>query len=81
VRIGDIAASTAAQSGTTAILTVDATGTVGADTTIRPALASLQGGQLAQGGQILALQAAQTAMTGQIGALFDLAEVNRREIG
>jgi autotransporter adhesin len=45
VTIADIAASTAAQVGPTDVMTVDATGTVGRDASIRPAIASLQAGQ------------------------------------
>lgn len=43
VRIGDIAASTAAQSGTIGVATVDANGVLGRDTGLFPAVAMLQG--------------------------------------
>ena len=67
VRIGDIAASTAAQAGATAVMTVDASGTVGADPTIRPAISALQSGQ--------------AAMQGQIRNLYDLNAATRRDLG
>ena len=66
VRVGDIAASTAAQTGALAFVTVDANGTLGRDTATPANIANLQAGLATQGTQI--------------GALFDLADVNRREI-
>jgi len=68
VRIGDIAASTAAQQASSANLaTIDANGTVGRSGV---SLASLGG-----------LQNSFAAVQGQIGQLFDLNERNRRDIG
>lgn len=72
VTIGDITASTAAQAGPTEVMTVDASGTVGRDTTIRPAIAALQAASGAQALQIEALQQGQAQ-------LFDLVNLNRRE--
>jgi len=67
VRIGDIAASTAAQQATsTNLATVDANGTLGRSTV---SLASLG-----------ALQNSFSTVQGQIGQLFDLNQLNRREI-
>lgn len=94
VRIGDIAASNAAQTGVVAVATVDANGTLGRNTTLVPAvtalqsasgtqagqITALQSGQAAQASQITALQSGQTAMSGRMNTLFDLADVNRREI-
>jgi trimeric autotransporter adhesin len=86
VTIADIAASTAAQSGPTDIMTVDATGTIGRDTTLRPAIVSLQATSVTQGSAIAALQAGLTTVNGQIASLqkgqeelFDLANINRKE--
>ena len=56
VRIGDIDASTAAQSGPVAIATVDANGTIGRSTVLIPALQA------------------------DIGELFDLRRLDRREM-
>ncbi|WP_196490575.1 YadA-like family protein, partial [Erythrobacter donghaensis] len=64
VTIGDLAASTAAQSGTTSIVTTDASGTLGAG----PAVSNF------------ATNAQVTALTGQVNTLFDLTEINRRAI-
>lgn len=67
VRVGDIAASTAAQqSSTVSLATVDASGTLGRNTTLLPTVAALQAGQ--------------TAMTTQVQALFEAATVNRRDV-
>jgi autotransporter adhesin len=66
VRIGDIAASTAAQTGALAIATVDANGVVGRNTTLLPAIA--------------ALQSDQAAMSGRINTLFDLRDLDRTEM-
>jgi trimeric autotransporter adhesin len=42
VTVGNIAASTAAQAGLNDVMTVDASGTVGRDNTIRPAISAIQ---------------------------------------
>jgi fumarylacetoacetate (FAA) hydrolase family protein len=68
VRVGDIAASTAAQTGTLSYVTVDADGTLGRGT--GPDLSGLA-----------ALSANQAAQGTQINTLFDLADLNRRDIG
>jgi trimeric autotransporter adhesin len=67
VTIADIAASTAAQSGPTDVMTVDAFGTIGRDPSIRASIASLN-----------TLTAKHTA---DIATLFDLNDENRRQIG
>jgi hypothetical protein len=67
VRVGDIAASTAAQqSSSVGLATVDASGTLGRNTTLLPSLAELQSGQ--------------TTMASQVQALFDAATANRRDV-
>jgi trimeric autotransporter adhesin len=84
VTVGNIAASTAAQAGPTDVMTVDATGTIGRDTTIRPAISALQVTQAIQGSAITALQMGFGNVNGRLTslesgqmALFDLANVNR----
>ncbi|SMD03389.1 hypothetical protein [Novosphingobium sp. B1] len=79
IAIGDVAATSAAQTGATAILTVDASGTVGHDTTIRPTLATLTAGQASlaavqttQGSQIGALATAQATQGAQIQSMMQL---------
>jgi hypothetical protein len=69
VSVGDVAASTAAQSGPTDVMTVDAGGTMGRDTTIRPAIATLQGAVAQQATTISAIQALDTLQNGRLGAL------------
>ena len=71
VRIGDIDASTAAQTGTLSFLTIDANGTLG-----RGAGPDLSGILAAQS----SLASTQAAQGLQIDALFDLADVNRRDV-
>jgi hypothetical protein len=88
VRVGDIAASTAAQQASSVgVATVDANGVLGRNTTLLPQVATLQTTVAAQGTSITALQAAQTTQAGQITALqgqtatlFDLNDINRRGI-
>ena len=63
VRVGDIGASTAAQSGPLSLVTVDAAGTLG-----RTVLPNVQ-----------ALEAGQAALSGRVDALFDLRQVDRRD--
>ena len=86
VTLGDIAASTAAQSGPTDVMTVDASGTVGRDTTIRPVLDAVQATVNRQAGQIAALNALSATADGRLtsleagqAALFDLANINKKE--
>jgi autotransporter adhesin len=87
VTIGDIAASTSAQVGPTDVMTVDASGTLGRDTSIRPAISALQASDALQNSQIAALNALvggefNSRLSGieaaQI-ALFDLAKINRKQ--
>ena len=66
VRVGDIAASTAAQSGAVSLVTVDASGTLGRNTTLVPA--------------IDALQAAQANLASSVDTLFDLRSLDRRDM-
>lgn len=80
VRVGDIAASTAAQSGTVAVATVDASGTLGRNTTLLPAVASLQSASAAQAAQLSALEAAGNALSGRVDQLFDLRQLDRRDM-
>ncbi len=72
VRVGDIAASTAAQSGPVAIATVDANGVLGRDTTLFSSLATLQAAATGMQGSI-------DALNGQVSTLFDLRELDRSE--
>ena len=65
VRIGDIAASTAAQSGPLAVATVDANGTVGRNTTLLSSVAALQTASTSQ-------LAAIDSLNGSVAMLFDL---------
>ncbi len=65
VTIADIAASTAAQSGPTDVMTVDASGTIGRDPSIRASISTLNG-------QVANLQKGQEE-------LFDLVSFNRKE--
>ena len=69
VTVGDIAASTAAQVGPTDIATADASGTVGRDTTIRPAIAALQTTQASQATTISAIQALDAQQQGRLSTL------------
>jgi autotransporter adhesin len=66
VVIGDIVASTGAQVGPTSIVTVDASGTLGQDTTIRPAISALQVTDSQQNLRITALEAAQSSIGGRV---------------
>lgn len=65
VRIGDIAASTTAQSGTLSVATLDASGTLGRNTTLLSSVAALQSASSAAGTRL-------DTLDGQVGALFDL---------
>lgn len=80
IRVGDIAASTAAQAGPTALATVDATGTLGQNTTLVPTVAALQSSSAAQAGQLSTLAAAGIALGGRVDALFDLRALDRRDM-
>ena len=67
VRVGDIAASTAAQAtASLGVATVDANGVLGRNASLL--------------GDVAALRSGQTALQGQVQTLFDLAEHNRRGI-
>lgn len=72
VTVGDIAASTAAQTGTVSVATVDGGGTLGRNTTLIPAVAALQTASTMQAGQI-------SALSGQVSSLFDLRNQDRRD--
>ena len=69
--IGDLTASTAAQTGALNFLTADASGTLGRGVAVS---------SLATSAQVAALQATQTTQGGQISSLFDLNDLNRRDI-
>lgn len=79
VTVGDIAASTAAQAGPVDVATVDAAGTLGRDTTIRPAITALQASVATHNSAIAAIQALDTQQTAQINTLFDMVNHNRDE--
>ncbi len=64
VTIGDLAASTAAQSGTTSIVTTDSSGTIGVGAPVNT----------------FASNAQVNALSGQVNTLFDLTDINRRAI-
>lgn len=72
VRVGDIAASTAAQTGAIGVATVDASGTLGRDTSLFTNVAALQAGAAA-------LQSSLSGLGGQVTTLFDLRELDRRD--
>ena len=71
VTLGDVAASTAAQTGALSFVTVDASGTLGR--TAGPDLGGIISAQAA-------LAATQATQGTQIDALFDLADVNREDV-
>ncbi len=73
VRIGDIAASTAAQVGPVSVATVDANGTIGRDTTLYSRIASIEALNLAQTGAI-------DNLNNRVSVLFDLREEDRRDM-
>ncbi len=86
VTVGDVAASTAAQAGPTDVVTVDASGTIGRDTSIRPAIVALQTTQASQGSAIAAMQAFTSGVGGRLTALeagqanlFNLVDYNRKQ--
>jgi hypothetical protein len=72
VTLGDVAASTAAQTGTVSVATVDASGTLGSNNAIIPSIAALQTASSAQAGQLTGLQ-------GSVDNLFDLRRLDRRD--
>lgn len=76
VRVGDIVASTAAQSGTLSVATVDASGTLGRNTTLLSGVATLQS-------SVATLQSASTSQLAQLTALDDsvttLFDLQRRD--
>jgi trimeric autotransporter adhesin len=80
VRVGDIAASTAAQTGTVSVATVDDSGTLGRNTTLIPAVTALQTAAMAQAGQISAMEAAQASLANSVDSLFDLRQLDRRDM-
>ncbi len=80
VAIGDIAASTAAQAGSTNVMTVDANGTVGQDTTIKPAIATLQTSSAAQAAAITSIQATDITQNNRLTALEQETSILSNEI-
>ncbi len=70
VRVGDIASSTAAQTGTLAVATVDANGTLGRNTTLLSNVATLQSDSASQLAQL-------NALDGSVNTLFDLRSRDR----
>lgn len=79
VRIGDIVASTTAQSGPVAVATVDANGTLGQDTNLIPTVAALQTASAAQASQLGSLLSSSTLLGGRVDELFDLRLGDRRD--
>lgn len=79
VRVGDIAASTAAQAGSVDIVTVDANGTLGRDSSLIPAMAALQGLASDMISQIGTLEAADLLLGGRIDELAALRRLDRRD--
>ena len=77
VTIGDIAASTAAQTGAVSLVTVDGSGTIGRDST---SIGNINAGLTAVNAGLAAVQAVNTTQTGQINSLFSLTDLNRRDI-
>jgi hypothetical protein len=80
VRVGDINSSTAAQSGTVGVATVDASGILGRNTTIIPAISTLQAASVSQAGQIAAIELGQTTLAANVASLFDLRKRDRRDL-
>lgn len=72
VRVGDIGASTAAQSGPVAVATVDASGTLGRDTSLYANIASLQALVSSQG-------TALSLLDDRVNTLFDLRNHDRED--
>jgi autotransporter adhesin len=79
VRIGDLAASTAAQVGPVGVATDDAAGTLGRDVTLIPAVAALQTASTSHAARLAALEGAGAALDGRLDELFDLRQVDRRD--
>ncbi len=71
VRVGDVAASTAAQTGALNVATLDAAGTLG-----RGAAVS----SFATAAQVQALDTAQVTLSGRVDDLFDLRDIDRRDM-
>ncbi len=84
VTVGDIAASTSAQIGPVALMTVDATGTIGHDTgtisAINGSLAGLAAASTTQGTLITALQNADSQQTAQIASLASASALQARQV-
>jgi autotransporter adhesin len=76
----DMAASTAAQVGATDIMTVDATGTVGRDATIRPAIAAIQTLNAEQDVRLGAIETVNTTQNSRLSAVETLNTVQGSQI-
>ena len=72
VQVGDIVASTAAQSGTVAVATVDANGTLGRNASLISNVAALQSASTAQTGQLSMLDS-------RVSSLFDVRNLDRSD--
>jgi hypothetical protein len=59
---------------------VDVNGTLGRNTALLPAVSALQSASTAQATQISLLQAADLALAGRVDALFDLRQLDRRDM-
>lgn len=77
VRVGDIAASTAAQEGPVEAVTVDANGTLGSQSVASAASVQRMGATVADA--LVAVDDRSAALQGQVNALFDLREADRRD--
>lgn len=80
VRLGDVAASTEAQTGSVAIATVDSSGTIGQDTNMIPAFQSLQAVSAVHSDHLRDLISGQSALSGRVDTLYDLRDADRREM-
>lgn len=80
VRVGDMAASTGAQVGPVDVVTVDASGTLGRDRTLAPAIQGLVQVSLAQTARLNTVEAQQALLASSVDALFDLRQVDRRDM-
>jgi autotransporter adhesin len=85
VTVGDVAASTAAQTGPTDVVTVDASGTLGRDPSVRQAIAANSSAIASQATAINALQALDvqqnsrlTSLEGLVGNLNQRVDANNR---
>ncbi|MXO63838.1 hypothetical protein [Qipengyuania oceanensis] len=79
VRVGDIAASTAAQTGTIGVATVDENGTLGQNLTLLPAVSALQASFATQDGRMSQLEAASLSLASSVDQLATQQSIDRRD--